>query len=67
MYRESGKEPAKTTENQSFNQANDVKELPALGMNAIACKKDGDRAIDGNAEREEKEPTSGKKRINILF
>ena len=64
MYRESGEEPAKTTENQGFNETNDVKELPSLGMNAIACKKDGDGAIDGNAECEEKKPTSGK-RIHV--
>ncbi len=64
MYRESGEEPAKTTENQGFNETNDVKELPTLGMNAIACKKDGDGAIDGNAECEEKKPTSGK-RIHV--
>ena len=52
MYRESGEEPSQATENQSFNETNDVQKFPTLGMNAIAGKKDGDGAVDGNAERE---------------
>ena len=64
-YSKAWQQPSKSTKDQGLNKANDVQKFPAFGMNAVASKEYGDGAIDGDAQRENEEPTPNWKEMNI--
>ena len=55
-YSESREKPSKTTEDESLDEADDVEQLPAFHVDAVDGEEDGDRAVDGDGQREHKEP-----------
>ncbi len=56
-YRESRQEPTEATEYQGLDQANDIEQLPAFNVDAVAGKENRDGAVDGHAQGEHQEPS----------
>merc|ERR1719471_511281 len=56
--REARQEPAQTTEDESFNETNDVEESPTLHSDAVASKEYSDGAVDSDRHGEHQEPAS---------
>ena len=49
-HSKSREKPAQTTEDESFNKANDVEQPPSLNRNAIAGKEYCYRTVDSNRQ-----------------
>ena len=49
-HSKSREKPAQTTEDESFNKANDVEQPPSLNRNAIACKEYCNGTVDSNRQ-----------------
>ena len=58
FHRKAGEKPSKTTEDESFNETDDVEQSPTLDSNAVAGKEDCDGAVDGDRHGEHQEPSS---------
>ena len=63
-YSEAREKPSKATEDESLDEADDVKKLPAFHVDAVDGKEDGDRAVDGHRQREHKEPSTVPEKLN---
>ena len=57
-HSESREKPAKTAEDKSLNEADDVEQLPAFHVDAVDGEEDGDRTVDRHGQREHKEPST---------
>ena len=57
-YSESREKPSKTSEDESLDEADDVEQLPAFHIDAVDGKEYGDGTVDGDGQREHKEPST---------
>ena len=57
-YSEAGEKPAKSAKDESLDEADDVKQLPAFHVDAVDGEEDGNRAVDGHGQCEHKEPSA---------
>ena len=57
-YSEAGEKPAKSAKDESLDEADDVEQLPAFHVDAVDREEDGDGAVDGDGQREHKEPAT---------